>query len=518
MNRSRYSLALAAVLGLLMPVRPAGAESETVAAGKTLTLDADRVLRRDDVLEVLGTAEAPCNIVGNGHAIRSEGNWTGRLRLSHAVIKGLGTEKQDGIRVAASGKGDISIEGCTFDACSSVSINNADSSTAKFRNNVVLENSLVPVTNLPSESRAFFTAGGASKARKLFQGNRIHKSWCEFTGANWLIGGDTDAEGNILIGVRTSIHVYRCADTVVRGNYVHVEIPSFKWSQVANLAVVAPCPNLVVEHNIFRHGQWVVRGLAGQFRYNLVLDADAHNWIIGPAAGTHIHHNIFARYCTIDPNLNSGIGVIYKGDDIQIYNNTFDGGGKDLQRVWHAPAIEVGPDAVLASLRNNVFFRFPTKWYWGTATIRPGFQEKIADPRPARLGYADFNLFHNPDAEVRRNYAVAVAGKAERMDAGFAKNDVPAGGAKDEQEDPKFAGPIPTAFPFSDEDMKFRKATVSQVLAHYRKAYTPAAGSPVIDAGDPADGPGADIGAVGAGKPHAADLFGRFRKEDRPKD
>ena len=54
----------------------------------------------------------------------------------------------------------------------------------------------------------------------------------------------------------------------------------------------------------------------------LVLDADAHNFIVGPTAGTHIHHNIFARYCTVDPNLNSSIAVIYKGDDIQIYGSS----------------------------------------------------------------------------------------------------------------------------------------------------------------------------------------------------
>src|SRR4029079_4234658 len=100
----------------------------------------------------------------------------------------------------------------------------------------------------------------------------------------------------------------------------------------------------------------------GQFRYNLVLDADAHNFIIGPTAGTHIHHNLFARYCTADHNLNATISVIYKGDDIQIYNNTFDGGGRDLARPWHVPAIEGRGEALLASLRDNVLFTHPTSF------------------------------------------------------------------------------------------------------------------------------------------------------------
>jgi hypothetical protein len=38
------------------------------------------------------------------------------------------------------------------------------------------------------------------------------------------------------------------------------------------------------------------------------------------------------------------------------------------------------------------------------------------------------------------------------------------------------------------------------MLARFRELYTPAEGSPLIDAGDPADGPGTDIGPVPAGK------------------
>jgi hypothetical protein len=56
--------------------------------------------------------------------------------------------------------------------------------------------------------------------------------------------------------------------------------------------------------------------------------------------------------------------------------------------------------------------------------------------------------------------------------------------------------------------------TVSHILALYRGIYTPAAGSPLIDAGSPSDDTGgarnADIGAVGAGNVHPDDQFGRF--------
>jgi len=47
------------------------------------------------------------------------------------------------------------------------------------------------------------------------------------------------------------------------------------------------------------------------------------------------------------------------------------------------------------------------------------------------------------------------------------------------------------------------------MLAQFRRAYTPAAGSPLVDAGDPADGQRVAFGAVGAGEPHKDDCFGR---------
>src|SRR5205823_2873576 len=235
-----------------------------------------------------------------------------------------------------------------FHACGAVHLANDGNSATIFRHNTLFASSMVPVTNLPSESPPGFRAAGRSPARKLFQGNFVGKSVVLFENTgNWVIGGERDEDSNLLIGMRASLSLHRCASMLVRGNYIHTEIPSIRWSQVHTLAVGSPCPDLVVEHNILRHGQWVVRGLAGQFRYNLVLDADGHNFIIGPVAGTHIHHNIFARYCTVDPNLNSSIAVIYKGDDIQVSNNTFDGVGKATARPWHVPAVEVGPGGVL---------------------------------------------------------------------------------------------------------------------------------------------------------------------------
>jgi Right handed beta helix region len=496
-------------LGLL-PASAAVGASRTLKPGEVLGISEDLILSGNDELMVGGTAEKHCRIDANCQQIKTTADWRGRVKISYCEFRGLGSAKSPALDLTAVGEGDkIVIENSEFHACGAVHLTNDDHTATVFRNNTIHANSMVPVTNLPSESPPGFHAKGRSPARKFFQGNRVGKSVVLFENTrNWLIGGEADDDANVLIGMRASLSLYGCSDMLVRGNYIHTEIPSFRWSQVHALAVSSAGSGLVVEHNVIRHGQWVVRGLAGEFRYNLVLDADAHNFIVGPTAGTRIHHNIFARYCTVDPNLNSSIAVIYKGDDIQIYNNTFDGGGKELGRPWHVPAIEVGANGFLSSLRNNVFYNHPTKFANGTATVRPGFEEKAATA-PARLGYADYNLFCNPDAAERVNYALTVEGKTVRTDAGFGKHDVPADGAKDAQAEPKFAGPIPIKFPFDDDDIKAGKVTVAKVLTHYRDAYAPAAGGPLLNAGDPADGKSSYIGAVGGGEKTPNDYFGR---------
>ena len=61
----------------------------------------------------------------------------------------------------------------------------------------------------------------------------------------------------------------------------------------------------------------------------------------------------------------------------------------------------------------------------------------------------------------------------------------------------------------SDDDFRSGRATVSRTLAILRAAYTPLPGSPVLGGGDPRDGDGNFIGAIGDGT-LADDQFGRF--------
>ena len=73
---------------------------------------------------------------------------------------------------------------------------------------------------------------------------------------------------------------------------------------------------------------------------------------------------------------------------------------------------------------------------------------------------------------------------------------------------PMFHQPTSIPFPFLPEDIWNRTKKVSDVLSAYRLMYTPSPGSPLIGSGDPQDGQGVNIGAVGNGE--RADQFGRF--------
>src|SRR5262245_35180598 len=193
----------------------------------------------------------------------------------------------------------------------------------------------------------------------------------------------------------------------------------------------------------------------------------------------------------------------------RFFNNVFDGGGR-----LDVPAIEVAPQAFVKSVRNNVFFNFAHKdryYKRSQAMIRTIWNDEPTEEKPARLGYADYNLFFNPGARSRRNYLLSVSGETERKDAGFARNDIPRGGRMDDQADPRFQGPIPRAFPYADDAIKARKIGVSKMLAFYREAYTPATGSPLMGAGDPTEGK-EKLGAVGA-KRSGEDRFGRFGED-----
>jgi hypothetical protein len=276
------------------------------------------------------------------------------------------------------------------------------------------------------------------------------------------------------------------------------------------LAVIYGTTDALAEHNVLRHGSWVVRGFGGEFRYNAVIDADNSNLFLQPFEQTKVHHNLLVM-CeppSGSEGIQAAIGVVNaRTTGIEIYNNTLDGGGANF--VLNGAAVSVADTCFVDSLRSNAILGFPfMRNDHGEAAIRPGITESI-DPPPARLAYADYNLFYNPQSATQRNYGLSVANRILRKDSGFALHDSHAMGPPDEQVDPGFVGSSAACFPYSDDDIKAGSTTVSQMLAGFRSAYTPRPGGPLLGNGDPADGDGNSIGAVGDGT-LSGDQFGKF--------
>ncbi len=274
--------------------------------------------------------------------------------------------------------------------------------------NVLPENSLVTQSKDLGESRSVFEATGNSPAPKFFQGNRVYRGAMEFNSKNWLIGGDSDAESNILIGIRVKISTARNANCIIRGNYLHLLMPiNEEFPYYSQVSTVNGTNNLC-EHNIIRDGEWIVRFVEGEFRYNVICDINDHNLIQNGSLG-RIHHNIFfvGKPEHRPGSMFSCISIVYGtekgGDGLEVYNNTFDACG-----TFDCPGIDVCEGGLVKTLRNNIFLNFAHHGKYGQAgmavsMVHPGWGDKATAAGAARLGYADYNCFFSPEAKVISN-------------------------------------------------------------------------------------------------------------------
>jgi hypothetical protein len=111
-----------------------------------------------------------------------------------------------------------------------------------------------------------------------------------------------------------------------------------------------------------------------------------------------------------------------------------------------------------------------------------------------RVTSADYNGWYNPLAAGSARYLPGIAQGTP--------------GAHDVQADPKITGKPEIPFAVPQGCVWLGTYTTGQVLARYRHLYLPA-GSPLRGAGDPADGRGTVIGAIGPDG-QGADQFGRI--------
>ncbi|HVU00545.1 MAG TPA: MYXO-CTERM sorting domain-containing protein [Polyangiaceae bacterium] len=497
--------------GFLLLAVPAQAKSVSIAAGETYTLSADLTLSGGDTLDAAGTPSSPCVIVGNGHAIVAN-DLTGHVNVVDCVFQGLGgtEESSPALDLTARGTGDVKITGSTFDACGSIRLHMYDTSTATFDDDLLKENGIAYIQDelVGSMYVPAFYADGDSTGDKVFQGNRIYRDAAHFDGvSNWLIGGYGDQFSNVIVGHRGVIRV-RGNHVKVVGNFVN---PQYELTSpdVENVVVGSddPSPDLVMEHNVLRSGEWVLRECQGEVRYNVIADMNGHAWIKGPH-DCNVHHNIFVNYDTPDPNREAGIDAVYLTPHLNIYNNTFDGGGKISN--LNVPAIHAGKGRIIERVSSNAFTNFIIPSEYAAVSSTDVETQYDTDPPPgdARMHYADYNLFFNPDSPSQLDYSIAVepddVTPIAKGSDGFAKHDVHAA--------PLFAGPLPTAFPFASTDVEAGAVTVSKMLKQYRSLYTPGNGSPLTGAGDPSGGANNNIGAIGQGSDKDPnDQFGTFQ-------
>jgi hypothetical protein len=440
---------------------------------RTISLDGDVVLSGGMGYEIAGAPGQRVRLDGNGHKIVSSGDTSGPLTLEFVDVFNLGDATDTtGPSMQVTTSGTVTIEDSTFDTSNTLRISQSGSGTASVRRNLFRSNMRMPIGQNPGsgvDKPSFPVAsfGGGSTGAKVFAGNNVGAGWVEFESANnWTVGGDTDADSNVLIGPRVGIYAQMSSNIQIRHNYSH-HVYYGGWSQGSNFEL-GGSTSTVVEHNVVYGSSWPVRGVGCEFRYNLVLEA-GHEWLWADSSDGSIHHNIFAGGAADI----AGIYVLYDPQNVSIFNNTIDG--------------QLGPDIVTAvlmtggqvSLTSNLFMNVTRA---PTITITGGSLS------------SDYNMFFDPQTT---NYS----------DGRRPGHDV-AGGA---ETDGMLAAPPSVPFDLDETGVWNRTTSVHAVLYLYRMRYTPAAGSPVFQAGDPAGGAGNDVGAVGADSPHnSADKFGLF--------
>jgi hypothetical protein len=436
----------------------------------TMTLTSDLVLSGSMSFELIGTVDKPAVLTSsNGSVIRSASGWTGHLKIQHADIIGLGAMDKPGIDVAVSGSNTLEISDSIFDRCGPPQLGADGQATIAFNRNTLQPNILTTVNDQPDYggSNPSLVFKGGSSAAKTFQGNNIGVSFVRFDhSSNWTVGGDHDADGNILIGVRAGLEFDSVANLKIRGNFSYHRYP-FGWSQGHNLDFPDgdDTGTFTIEDNVFRSSSWMIQSLPPntQFQYNLLLDNINEAFFRDFGSSVTVHHNLLINASWQRSFLPSG-GVL--SGTGAFTNNTVDAGGAKLG--WTQRSFIRAEGAGPLKTQNNVFmgFAYDTQ----TDLIEVG-----------AVSTADHNAFFNPDTTKLKPYG----------DAGK--------GASDVSGDPKFpAREIP--FQISDGDIWRRRVTVSQILQHYSTLYKPGAGSSLTGAGSD----GGNIGAIGDGR------FGMF--------
>jgi hypothetical protein len=465
----------------LVPVRihvdPMPAHARTVDLSSDLVLTGGTDLDWSDAL-----------VRGHGHKVTAAPGYTGKITIHDSFVTGLAAfDNQIGLDVTTTGAVDLS--NSIFEATAPLRlVVNGSAPVSITGNEFRSTNYVTYVSADPTRSPILDLAGNTSGA-KTMQGNNVGGGIVRITGmAGWQIGGLHDAQGNIFVGPRCVLDLDGSPEATIQGNYLHHDYYGL-FSQGFNLLFEGGSDHALAEHNVIRDSSWPLQSFGGEFRYNLLINS-GHTFVRSSRSEASYHHNIFAHAQA--PNSEyDGVFYLYGSErDVTFDHNTIDAGGE--VGAYDAPAIVLGANVSLASLRDNAFTRFAAT-HGRPLVAGPAGEAAASSPRIAK---ADYNAWYNPRATQLGHYLGGLVAGAP--------------GGHDVTGDPQFSADVPEVpYQIDEGAVWLRQYGVSQVLAHYRALYTPGAGSPLIDAGDPADGPGTDIGAVGAGTADPADKFGK---------
>jgi Right handed beta helix region len=414
---------------------------------------------------LVGAPDGRVRMNGHGHRLVSSEGGSAPITLQYVDFFDMGDPSltsAEGIRLETSKR--LVVEHCVFDSSNTVRLTLDGTATASIDGNTFRSNMRQPLGQNPDgnggvEHGSFpaVVLDGGSTGVKTFQRNNVGAGWVLLRQAHaWLIGGDAAADGNVFIGPRVGLALDRSGDVRIRGNYSH-HVYFGGWSQGNNFEL-GGAASVLMEHNVVVGSSWPVRGVAGEVRYNLILEA-GHSWIWADHDNASIHHNIFVG----GDNDVGGVFLPYRAMNVRVENNTLDesNGGQA-----HAAVLIQGGDVRLA---RNLLLNVPVP----AVVIAGG---TVTDDR---------NAF----------WKCALPYYADRRQA-----------THDLTEDPILqTDGVPS---IADGALWTRSRSTRDVLSAYRRAYSPAAGSPFVRAAAPGRRADEFIGAVGDGV-SALDRFAR---------
>ncbi len=287
---------------------------------------------------------------------------------------------------------------------------------------------------------------------------------------------------------------------VIEDNYIHNTPHGQGYGIIHTLGEI--------RNNVIRGCSWNMSDVGGHISGNVLEALSAteaaqrgdptHEIICGPRDNSVIERNLLlnASYGEI-----MGIGSTLMAN-VLVRNNTMDARGSSVPLYLnHVPSAK----ATGLDIRNNLFLR-TGRIYDEQNHISGGYADTISS--------VDYNCFAGRGSDTYggtspRFVSVQITGKVEGDD-GFGMHDVMLPTLASGFNPASLVANPDFVDPYSDADMLAGTYSTAQLLSLYRQAYTPVAGSALINAGNPIDAtdPAATYGQVDIGAIEAALLPG----------